>query len=144
VRETGDALPGARLVASLGRDDEVRDVADTRERLAAKAVGAERRQVLERLDLGRGESLAEDRQVVFLQVVAELGESACDHDGGKSPRSAGRGGTHPDAAAVVLDLEELEAAVLDRDADAGCACVERVLDELLERVGRALDDLQGG
>jgi hypothetical protein len=49
--------------------------------------------------------------------------------------------THPDATAVVLDLEQLEAAVLDRHADRARAGVERVLDQLLEGIGRPLDDL---
>jgi hypothetical protein len=49
---------------------------------------------------------------------------------------------YANAGAVVLDLEELHAAVLDGDADARGACVERVLEQLLERRRRTVDDLR--
>lgn len=52
-----------------------------------------------------------------------------------------RRATHPDATPVVLDLEKFSAALLDGDADGGRACIERVLDELLERVCGPLNDL---
>lgn len=50
----------------------------------------------------------------------------------------------PDAVAVVGDLDELEAAVLDGDGDGGRAGVDAVLDELLHRRGRPLDHLPRG
>ena len=49
-----------------------------------------------------------------------------------------------DAAAVVDDLDQLDAAALDRDADAGRAGVDGVLDQLLDDRDRALDHLAGG
>ena len=60
---------------------------------------------------------------------------------GAAPPAADRRG---DAATVVDDLDQLDAAALDRDADAGRAGVEGVLDELLDDGDRSLDDLSGG
>ena len=54
----------------------------------------------------------------------------------------GEDATYSDAAAIVLDLQRLEAAFLERDLDERGAGVETVLDELLERVGRPMDDLK--
>lgn len=42
------------------------DVTDARQCLPAEAVGTQLTQILERLDLGSGEALAEDGQVRFL------------------------------------------------------------------------------
>ena len=52
--------------------------------------------------------------------------------------------THPHAVAVVLDLQELEAAFVGDDRHARRAGVERVLDHLLDRRDGALHDLAGG
>jgi hypothetical protein len=57
-------------------------------------------------------------------------------------RRVGEREGYTNSGAVVLDLEELHAAVLDGDADARGACVERVLEQLLERGGRAVNDLR--
>lgn len=129
-----DALPRARLVARLGRHAEVRDVADACECFAAEAVCPERREVLEGLDLGRGEALAKDRQVVFLRVESGVSQPVLQEGDGLGQEVLTGMCTHADAAAVVLDLEELEAAVFDRDADARCASIESVFDELFEGV----------
>ena len=48
------------------------------------------------------------------------------------------------AAPVVGDADEPPPARLDRDLDASCARVERVLDELLDRRSRPLDHLARG
>lgn len=48
---------------------------------------------------------------------------------------------YSDAVAIIGDLDELEAAVLDDNGDGGGACVEAVLHELLHRRDRPLDDL---
>ena len=48
------------------------------------------------------------------------------------------------AAAVVDDADQRPPARFDRDLDALRAGVERVLDELLDRRGRPLDDFAGG
>lgn len=42
---------------------------------------------------------------------------------------------------VVRNLEQLEAAVLDGHLDRGRAGIERILHELLDGVGGAVDDL---
>ena len=51
-------------------------------------------------------------------------------------------GVHP--FAIVLDADLLLAAELDVNRDAAGTGVDRVLDELLDDRGRALDDLAGG
>jgi hypothetical protein len=48
------------------------------------------------------------------------------------------------AAAVVGNANQRAAAILDRDFDRRSARVERVLDELLYRRRRPLDDFSGG
>ena len=48
------------------------------------------------------------------------------------------------ADAVVGDLDPLDAAAIQRHRDPGGAGVERVLDQLLHRCGRALDHLARG
>lgn len=52
--------------------------------------------------------------------------------------------TNTDAVAVIGDLDELEAAVLDDDVYGGGAGVETVLNELFDGGDRALDNLAGG
>ena len=49
-----------------------------------------------------------------------------------------------DAATVVDDLDQLDAATPDRHPDPGGAGVDRVFDQLLDDGNRALDDLSGG
>jgi len=49
-----------------------------------------------------------------------------------------------DAAAVVRDLDQPEAALADGHADAGRARVERVLEQFLDHRDRPLDRLAGG
>lgn len=51
-------------------------------------------------------------------------------------------GTHADPAAVILDLEQLETAIFHRNPDCLGARVQAVFNELLERVGRPLDNLE--
>jgi len=46
-----------------------------------------------------------------------------------------------DAAAVILDQDQALAAVAERHRDLARAGVERVLDQLLDRARRPLDDL---
>jgi len=48
------------------------------------------------------------------------------------------------AVAVVADGDPLPAPLVDRDLDPGRAGVQPVLEELLDRRGRTLDDLTGG
>ena len=50
--------------------------------------------------------------------------------------------THPNAAAIVLNLEKLEATILDRDVDGRGPGVQAVLNQLLESIGRPVDDLR--
>ena len=54
------------------------------------------------------------------------------------------GVTDTDSVAVVGDLDEFEAAILDEEADGGGGGVEAVLHELLHGGDGALDDLAGG
>lgn len=46
--------------------------------------------------------------------------------------------------AIVRNLKQFKAAVLDKDLQGGRACVDSVLRELLERMNRGDDDLAGG
>ncbi len=48
------------------------------------------------------------------------------------------------ALAVVLHAQEPLAPELHRDGDSGRAGIDRILDELLDDGGRALDDFAGG
>ena len=49
-----------------------------------------------------------------------------------------------DAAAVVADADQLDAAFFELDQDRLAAGVERVLEQLLEHRGGAFDDFAGG
>ena len=89
--------------------------ADARQRLAAKAHGADAEEVFIAYELAGG---------VGGQGQGELG-----------------GGN---ARTVVDDAEEGAAAVFDLDGDVGCAGVEGVFDQLLDDGSGALDDLTGG
>ncbi len=48
------------------------------------------------------------------------------------------------ADAVILDQDAVHAAAFEQHGDAGGAGIERVLDDLLHRGGRAFDHLAGG
>lgn len=48
---------------------------------------------------------------------------------------------HANANAIILNLQQLHPSILDRDLDGLRASIEAVLDELLDRVRRPLDDL---
>lgn len=52
--------------------------------------------------------------------------------------------TDSDSVAVVGDLDEFKAAILDEEIDGGGARVEAVLEELLDGGDRTLNDLAGG
>jgi hypothetical protein len=54
-----------------------------------------------------------------------------------------RRGAHPNAAARIRHLQQLVAAVLDHDGDAGRACVQAVLQQLFQSRRGAVDDLAG-
>lgn len=58
-----------------------------------------------------------------------------------TPASSSGLQSHPDATPVVLDLQELQASLLDRNADSRRSGVQRVLNQLLQRIRRPLDDL---
>ena len=49
-----------------------------------------------------------------------------------------------DASAIVADADELDAAFVEIDFDAGCSGVKAVFDEFLDDAGGAFDDLAGG
>ena len=54
-----------------------------------------------------------------------------------------RRGAHPNAAARIRHLQQLVAAVLDHDGDAGRACIQAVLQQLFQSRRGAVDDLAG-
>ena len=86
--------------------------ADTSERLSSEPIRPQLLQILKLAQLARRVPRAQKRQVGFIDPVT-----------------------------VVRNLYRLEPAVLERELDRGRARVERVLDELLDCVGRAVDDL---
>ncbi len=88
---------------------------DRRQRLAAKAERRDRLEVVSGRDLRRRVARHRERQVLAR-----------------------------DAAAVVGDADALDAAVLEVDVDLRGAGVERVLEQLLQRRRRPLDDFAGG
>src|SRR5260370_18322325 len=85
------------------------------EGLAAEAEGGDRQEVVGGAELRGGVALEGEEGVVL------------DH-----------------AVAVVGDADEFPASGFYFDADAGCAGVERVFEELFDDGGGALDDLAGG
>lgn len=52
--------------------------------------------------------------------------------------------TYLDAAAIVGDLEEFEAAVLDQDFECSGASIDRVLNQFLQSIDRGNNDLSCG
>ena len=48
------------------------------------------------------------------------------------------------AGAVVNDLDQSAAGVLDYDADVGCSGIDGVFDQLLDHRSRTLDHFSGG
>ena len=105
---------GLRRPARARQDRELRDRADRRQRLAAKAERADGEQIF--LGQLRG-GMPLDRQQ---QIVRRH------------------------AAAVVGDADQRQPARRGDDLDLAGAGVERVLDQLLDDARRALDDLAGG
>ncbi len=89
---------------------------DAGQRLPAKAERADVSggELLVRAELGRGEALAHDLQVLLAN-----------------------------AGAVVRDLDAAESAIGNHNRDAGAAGIQRVLQELLDGVAWALNDLPG-
>ena len=107
---------GAALLASRTRaQHEVRHRRDRRQRLAAKSERPDGRQIVGVPDLAR--RMPFDRQPRIIRL-------------------------HP--FSVVLDADLLLAAELDVNREAPRAGVDRVLDELLDDGGGALDDFAGG
>ncbi len=98
-----------------GLQFEPRDARDRRQRLAAKAKGAEPVEVGGLHELAGRVPLERQQRVVLRH-----------------------------AAAVVLDADERAAAGEELDLDTRGAGVERVLHQLLDHRGRALDDLARG
>ena len=109
----GDGVP-LRAGPRARRDRQQRDRGDRRQRLAAKAERADRRQVAVR-QLRGGMALDGEREVAGVHAVA-----------------------------VVDDADQLSPARLDRYLDPPRAGIERVLDQLLDGRGRPLDHLAGG
>lgn len=58
--------PGTTGTSGLSSDGEMSYVANARQSLTAEAIGADGRQVFKRFELGSGESLTKDSQVVAL------------------------------------------------------------------------------
>ena len=94
---------------------QARDGGDRSQRFAAKAKRGDAFEVVERGDLRRGVAGQREREFI-------LG----------------------DAAAVVADADQLDAAFFELDLDGLTAGVERVLKQLLEHGGWAFNDLAGG
>lgn len=97
-----------------GSDGDVGDVGHAGEGLTAEAHGLDAVEVLKGGELGGSVSLAEDGEIVV-----------------------------SDAVAVVGDLDEFEAAILDDQVDGGGRRVQAVLHQLLNRRHRPLDHLAG-
>ena len=83
-------LPSALGILGPGNDGKMSDVTDGGQRFAAEAEGADRLQIFELVQLGRGEALADDRQIFFT-----------------------------DSASVVADLQQLETPGLHLNRDGG-------------------------
>src|SRR5439155_26270827 len=114
MRALGADRRAMRRLPRAGGDRDSRDRGDRSERLAAKSHAADAFEVLQAADLARGVARERERQVVA--------------------RYAG---------AVVLDLDALRAALLERHGDAARVRVEAVLEQLLEHRRGPLDHLAG-
>ena len=49
--------------------------------------------------------------------------------------------THPNPVPVVLDLQKLQPACLDKNRDGGCASIKAIFHHLFQSGSRAMDDL---
>ncbi|OPZ28388.1 MAG: hypothetical protein BWZ02_01315 [Lentisphaerae bacterium ADurb.BinA184] len=107
-------LGAAEVVGAAGLELEMADGGDAGEGLAAEAEGVDAVDVEGGLDLAGGVGFDAEEGVVAVH-----------------------------AAAVVADLDEAAASLLDADGDAGGAGVDRVLDEFLDDGGGAFDDFAG-
>ena len=107
--------PRVRRARRARREREPRHRRDRRQRLAAKAERRDRVEVVGRRDLRRRVPLDRERELVAR-----------------------------DAGAVVGDADAPDAAALEVDVDLRRARVERVLEQLLQRRRRTLDDLARG
>ena len=105
----------SRCAALAGLDPQARDRGDARQRLAAEAEGRHTREILDRGDLAGGVPLDREEQIV-----------------------------PGHAAAVVADPDQPLAGMCQFDGDLSGAGVDAVLEQFLERGGRALHDLAGG
>ena len=112
-------LPGAAQLLILGGDVEARDRTDGGQGLAAKAHGM-------------------DVQKIVLPVLTH------GQFGGGVPLDRGFEPFGVHARAVILDDDAGQPAALDADVDALRACIERVLHQLLDGAGGALDHFAGG
>lgn len=59
-------------------------------------------------------------------------------------KHGGKRGRYVDARAIVGDLQQLQSPVLDGNLDRGGAGIDRVLNQLFERVDGCDNDLAGG
>src|SRR5882672_11195604 len=114
MRALGADRRAMRRLPRAGDDRDSRDRGDGSERLAAKSHAADAFQVPEAADLARGVARERERQVVA--------------------RYAG---------AVVVDLDALRAALVQRHGDAARVRVEAVLEQLLQHRRGPLDYLAG-
>jgi hypothetical protein len=113
------------------------DMANARQRLAPKTIGGDRRKIFEGFQLGRGESLAQDGQIVALGSSQQGEKAFCD-------RFRLRKNSYIYAMAIVRDLQQLETSVLDQDFDGRRTSVDGVFDQLLQRMHGSNDYLSRG
>ena len=109
-----DALAVAAVGAAAG-EGEPRHGSDTGQAFTAKAHAGDVFQIIEAGDFAGG--MAGKRQSDVVGV---------------------------DAAAVVGDADELDAAACQLDVDVGCACVDAVFNDFFQRIGGALHHFAGG
>jgi hypothetical protein len=69
MRSPGTAGPG-----SFCRDGQVCNMTDASQRFTSKAISSNRSQILELLELRRGESFTEDWEIISLECVSEKGD----------------------------------------------------------------------
>lgn len=107
-----DSPPSTAIRFRLGHHLHQAAITDTRQRLPSKAIRRYALQILELAQLAGGVSRAQQRQVGAI-----------------------------DAMPVIRNLDKLETALFDRDLDTGRARIERVFEQLLDRIRRSVDDL---